>query len=236
MTAEALRGPRRGGGFRDWLASEVLIPVYLVHRSDSVEDYEIFCDFTAFFDGGIDGPFRRPVLEIWGGRRDLDRTRFAARMREAFLHQYAEAVGFYREAHGAELRRREVALRNAGWGAAKMLGAAGLMALRLHPAVNAAMLALSVAAGRQAAQAVLEALGSGVKEVILGRGGHAGALERQAPRFRALVDRALQEAEIRLHPRLYAHAHPKGVRPGPMAGIVHDAWPLPDWVAAHLGA
>ncbi|MEL6209450.1 MAG: hypothetical protein AAFR44_04585, partial [Pseudomonadota bacterium] len=57
--------------------------------------------------------------------------------------------------------------------------------------------------------------------------------DKEPPAKKAKVDAALQSVEIVLHRDLYTHAW-RGQRAGPMTGMVYDAWPLPQYVAAHL--
>ncbi|MEM0943613.1 MAG: hypothetical protein AAGI70_06650, partial [Pseudomonadota bacterium] len=84
------------------VVSEVAIPVYVVHRGPDAEAYELFCDFSAFFTGDAVGLLRRPRLEVWAGRADLDRTRFARSLRDAFLAQFDEAKRIFRASHRTE--------------------------------------------------------------------------------------------------------------------------------------
>ena len=212
------------------LCRRVAVSVFLGHRSEAAEDYDILCDFTDLLTGGAPGAFRVPEMTVMAGRTDIDRTVFAGRVRAAFLDQFEQARAAFAADHAEERVRRKAALRSAGWGATKLALAVPLLLLRTNPLVNLAFLALSVAGGRQ----TVEGLGWAAINAALGRGDRSAELAARAPEFQRAIDKALARIDIGLHPALWRAAHFPGMRPLPMTGMDRAAWPLPDWISRSL--
>lgn len=200
------------------LASDVEIPVYLIHNTPDAEDYTFLIDFERFLRESKSGLFARPVLKIWAGRSDFDRATFARNLREAFSHEFA------RMRAGAKTPKSE------GWFSLKFNDLlSGTAAVHF---VGTVVLYVAVTGGKMAAGGIAGALGLD-RAVRWIRGDKASRIEADIAARQRVVDAALAETRIVLHRDLYIHAY-RGTDPGPLTGIDHDAWPLPDYVTAHL--
>ena len=192
------------------LGSEVALAVYVIHNAPDPENYFFIFDFEEFVEVSKSGVFVRPKLKVWAGRADFAKRRFAREFRKSFAHEFDIAR--------AQLAHREAT--KTGW--------FGFLRNR--------------SLGQFAANVVLLAgVGAGklVLSSILPKGWWAGksderALEESIADVQGKVDNALESLEIVLHPELYSHAF-KGQPPGRLSGMDYDAWPLPDYVRAHLG-
>ena len=214
------------------IVTDVAVPVYLIHRGPEAEAYDIHCDFTAFFTGDATGLLRRPKLEVWAGRGDIDRAVFASRMRDAFLDQLAEAKLAFAAANARELAEMSDSVGSAKGGIATLLGAGGLMLMVSNPLVNLILLALALTAGRQSILGLVSLAGQIAHRTVAGDG--EARLDAEAETLRHSVDTALRDVEITLHRDLYRHAH-RGLPPSPLTGMDRAAWPLPDTIRAELG-
>ena len=208
------------------LASEVEVPVYVVHHGTGAEDYVLLCDFEAFLRESQSGLFHRPVLKIWAGRDDFERIPFARNLREAFADQFDRV----RAAHRAErdAARSNWSLRLPGLGEILLWGLTTTGGL-----VGSILLYLATAATGEA----LRDIGQALRNSLLGRAFRGKdpevALEEMIAEKKSVIDAALARQSVTLHPELYAHAWRRG-RPGPLTGMDRDAWPLPEFVRAEM--
>lgn len=200
-------------------ASDVEIPVYLIHNTPDAEDYTFLIDFERFLREAKAGIFARPVLKVWAGRSDFDRSAFARNLREAFSHEFAR------------MRAEAKSPKREGW-----------FSVKFNDLLN------GTAAVHFLGTVVLYTAVTGSKMALRGAGAALG-LDRFIARFKGadaldkveadiaekqrIVDAALAQTSIALHRDLYYHAY-RASTPGPLTGIDHDAWPLPDYVTAHL--
>jgi hypothetical protein len=194
------------------LTREVEIAVYMVHNSDDAEDYFFLFDFAEFADRSRAGLFVRPVLRIHAGRDDFSRTRFAREFRAVFAREF--------DRMRADLARGKGRMGWLSWGANSVLDVIGGLVANL-------VLAVALSLGKQ----VLGMLG--LASVLKGRSAEA-KLADEIDRTKGQVESALARIEVTLHPELYEHAYRHGLK-GPRAGLDRAAWPLPDYVRAHLG-
>ncbi|MEM1266126.1 MAG: hypothetical protein AAGI50_08935 [Pseudomonadota bacterium] len=195
------------------LTRRVTIPVYMVHNSGDPEDYFFLVDFEAFVARSREGLFVRPQLKILAGRDDFNRQTFARQFREVFAQEF-DAM---RAALAAEKGRRGWLDWDLGLAIAPNL-IGGLIANII--------LAIALRLGRTLLPDIR------LPGWVRGRSAET-KLEDEIAGIRDRVDSALETIEIALHRELYAHAWSGGA-PGPMRGMDHAAWPLPDYVRDHL--
>lgn len=209
------------------LASDVEVPIYVIHDGQGAEDYALLCDFEAFLRESKSGLFHRPVLSVWAGRDDFERVVFARHLREAFTHQF----DLVRDAHRAEAEaaQRRWSLRLPGLGEILLWGWGATGGL-----IGVLLLYVATAATGDA----LREIGQVLRNSILGRAVRGKdpdeALEEMIAEKRGVIDAALARQSVTLHPELYAHAW-RGQRPGPMTGMDREAWPLPAFVRDRMG-
>jgi len=201
------------------LASDVEIPIYLVHNSRDAEDYTFLIDFERFLRDAKAGIFARPVLKVWAGRSDFDRNAFARNLREAFSHEFA------RMRAEAKTSNRE------GWFSLSFNDVlSGAAAVHL---LGTVVLYVAATGGKMALRGAGTALGLGRLFTVFKGTDAAEKIEADILEKQRVVDAALAKTKVTLHRELYTHAY-RGSNPGPLTGIDHDAWPLPDYVKAHL--
>jgi len=201
------------------LAKEVEIPIYLVHNSSDAENYTFLIDFERFLREAKLGIFARPILKVWAGRSDFDRGVFARNLREAFSHEFAR------------MRSEAVTPKKEGWFSLKfgdvLTGAAAvnfLGTIVLYAAMTGSKMVLRGAGSALGLGRLLSTFkGSSRLEKA-----EANILEKQQ-----IVDAALAKVDVTLHRDLYVHAY-RDTSPGSMTGLDRDAWPLPNYVKAHL--
>lgn len=197
------------------LGREVEIPVYVIHNSEDAEDYFFIFDFEEFVGRSREGMFVRPKLKLWAGRDDFDRTGFARQFRQSFAKEF-------------EAARVQLATQKAGGGWFGWLTGLGndIVGGPLALFVANVVLLVGLSAGRMVLSQILPAALTRTKS-------DAAKLEDSIEETKQKVDAALHEIEIVLHIELYRHAY-RGQAPGRLVGMDHDAWPLPDFVLAHL--
>ncbi|MEL6477028.1 MAG: hypothetical protein AAFR17_06850 [Pseudomonadota bacterium] len=206
----------------------VEIPVYLLHHGSDPETYEILCDFQAFMAASQTGAFRRPVLRIWAGRQDFARAAFARQLRVAFSAQF-EAV---RAAHRAEQVRGE----GRGWLSIPRLSFWDLLGGGVAlggSLIGGVLLYLAASATRATVQEVMSLLRDGLLGRMVRGAPPEERLEDLIAEKKSVIDAALADSVITLHPDLWRHAW-RGRPPGPMTGMDRAAWPLPDFVQERL--
>lgn len=187
------------------------IDVYLIHNTRDCEDYFFLFDFEEFADRSKRGWFVRPQLRIFAGRDDFSRTAFARQFREVFAREF--------DRMRVELERPK--------------GRGGWLDWRLSPLdlvgglVASLVLAAALSVGRQ--------VFGGLKlPRLLGGKSDAAKLADEIETTKAQVEDALTRIEVTLHRELYDHAWRDGGG-GKVSGLDRQAWPLPDYVRAHLG-
>ena len=197
------------------LGREVAIPVYLIHNSADPEDYFFIFDFEEFVERSREGMFVRPRLQLWAGRNDFDRRDFARQFRESFAAEF-------------EAARRALAAQKKGGGWFGWLSGLGNDGVGGPLAAFAANVVLLVAlsAGRLVWSQIIPTSWSRAKS-------DETRLEDSINATKQKVDAALADFDIVLHLDLCKHAY-RGQMPEHLAGLDHDAWPLPDFVRAHL--
>ncbi len=195
------------------LTKRAEISVFLVHNSRDPEDYFFLFDFEEFVDRSNGGYFVRPVLRIFSGRDDFSRTRFAREFREVFAREF-------------DRMRAELAAKKGkrGWlswnfglnSAVDVIG--GL--------VGNLVLAIALSVGKRVLGDI------SLPRILAGKSDEA-KLADEIDRTKDKVEAALTEIEITIHPELYYHAY-RGGHLGKISGMDRNAWPLPDFVRAHL--
>lgn len=200
----------------DWpqLGKEIELPVYIVHNSPDAEDYFFIFDFEDFVEASRAGLFVRPKLKVWAGRSDFGKRRFARQFRESFGREFDIA-----RAQLADQQKKPK-----GWFSflRESVGDAGSVS---QIAANIVLLA-GLGLGKMVMAQILP-------KGWLGGPSDARKLEEAISETQVKVDAALENLEIVLHPELYSFAY-KGQPPGKLTGMDYDAWPLPDYVRAHL--
>lgn len=204
------------------------IPVYLLHLTGDPEDYVFVFDFQAFMAESRRGTFVRPVLEVWAGRYDFRRDRFARALREAFTSEFAALQQALLGEIEEERRPRD------GWMdrlfALEFGLSAGVSAgLGL---IQTVVLWLAVSAG----SALIGELRGTLRRLTDRRKSpeeRLAALQETIREKQAVIDAALAAMRIRLHPELWEHAFRDRVG-GPLRYVEQDAWPLPSYVRAHM--
>lgn len=193
------------------LAREAEIAVYLIHNSADAEDYFFLFDFEEFADRSKAGWFVRPALRVFAGRDDFSRVAFARQFREVFAAEFDRM----RAELGAAKGKRGWLNWNLGVSAVDLIG--GLVAN--------IVLAIALSAGK----AVLGRIA--LPQILQGKTAEA-KLADEIERTKGQVETALERIDVSLHPELNAHARALGGAGA--SGVDRDAWPLPEYVRAHL--
>ncbi len=192
------------------------IPVYVIHNSPDPEDYFFLFNFEEFVERSKGGVFVRPKLKVWAGRSDFSRRVFARQVREVFAQEFDQ------------MRAKLVQAQSRGkWGWMDFeIGGFGLTGLASSLVSNVVLL-LAVSTGR--------ALFGNISLPTWMRGKNAEIkLEDEIEDTKKRVEDALSRIDIALHRDLYNHAFARSA-PGKLTGMDYDAWPLPAYVAEHLG-
>lgn len=195
------------------LTKEVKIAVYLIHNSTDPEDYFFLFDFEEFVDRSKSGLFARPVIQIFAGRDDFSRTQFARAFREVFATEF-------------DRMRVEVSKGNGKRGWLDWGSGLGIDTGSISAFVSSILLAIALSAGRS----VLPRIPT--PSFLKGRSAEA-KLADEIDKTKVKVEKALRDIQVTLHPELYDFAYRDGHR-GPNASLDRDAWPLPQFVRAHL--
>lgn len=192
------------------LGREAEIAVYLVHNSSDAEDYFFLFDFEEFVDRSKEGIFVRPVLRVFAGRNDFSRTQFARQFREVF---------------GREFDRMRSGQADKGKKGGWLSWNFNVVDL-ISDFVATLVLGLALSVGRM----VLGQLA--VPSFLKGKSAEA-KLADEIDRTKGQVEAALAALDVSVHPELLAHAERVGGTQK-RADLERDAWPLPDYVRAHL--
>jgi hypothetical protein len=198
------------------LAREVSVPVYMIHNSADAEDYFFIFDFEEFVEQTRIGVFVRPRLEVWAGRLDFTRHRFARQFRESFAREF--------EAARAHLAQEQAKPR--GWFGFFADQFRELRGATLQAYLANLMLLVATTAGTKILAQVMPA------GWLAGKS-DTQKLEASIGNVKAKVDEALAKLEIRVHPQLCDHAMRVGGKVK-RSEIERDAWPLPHAISAHL--
>lgn len=192
------------------LGRESEIAVYLVHNSDDPDDYFFLFNFEEFAERSKAGMFVRPVLHVFAGRDDFSRANFAREFRAVFQREF-------------DRMRAELGSKSGkGWlsfGANSVLDLIGGFVANL-------VLAVALHLGKS----VLSA--AGLSSLLKGKSAEA-KLSDEIDRTKARVETALERIDVTVHPELLEHAERVGGYQK-RAARDRDAWPLPDYVRAHL--
>ncbi|MEO0914865.1 MAG: hypothetical protein AAFY59_18105, partial [Pseudomonadota bacterium] len=162
------------------------------------------------------GLFTRPVLKIWAGRSDFRRAGFARQFREVFAAEF----GAMRAKARAKRGWFSFGMRDVAEGA-------------LTNFVGTLVLYVAVSTGRAAVSAVAQAFSLQKLLGPLAPKDRVARVEADIAEKQRVIDGALEEITISLHMDLYTHAW-RGQPPGRLTGMDYDAWPLPEYVQAHL--
>jgi len=195
------------------LGRMVDIPVYLVHNSDDPEDYFFIFDFELFVEQSRQGLFVRPKLQVWAGRDDFNRPRFAGQFRESFTHEF-------------DLARAALENSNESSGWFSWGGLKEIVTTNGASFVANVVLLVSLSAGKMVWNAL------SLPRIFEGRSKES-QLEEAIKSTQGKVDKALEAMDIKLHKQLWEHAWNRGSTASP-SGLDFDAWPLPKNVAEHL--
>ncbi len=193
------------------LGREAEIAVYLIHNSNDAEDYFFLFDFEEFVDRSKGGIFVRPVLRVFAGRDDFSRVRFARQFREVFAREFDRM----RSELGDKGEKR-------GW-----LSWNFNVVDLISDFVATMVLGLALSVGRMV-------LGKMALPAILKGKSAEAKLADEIDRTKGQVEAALAALDVSLHPELLAHAERVGGTQK-RADLKREAWPLPDYVRAHLG-
>lgn len=193
------------------LGRVVDIPVYMIHTTSDAEDYFFLFDFERFAEASTAGTFVKPGLTVFAGRNDFSRSVFARHFRETFQTEF--------DRMRADLGKS----KNRGWLSWQVGAGIGGFVSGI---VADLVLAIALSAGRAALGRI------SVPGWIKGKSRET-ALNDEIAGLKTQVDTALAEWDISLHPELYERARALG---GPVSrvGMADEAWPLPDYVRAHL--
>lgn len=191
------------------LTRDVPIDVYLVHNSAEAEDYFFHFDFEEFADRSRSGMFVKPMLQVHAGRDDFSRVTFARQFREVFATEF--------DRMRAELGQGEEKRGWLTWEWAIFGGITGL--------IGNLVLAIALSAGKSLLSQI------SMPKFLKGKSAEA-KLADEIDKTKSQVEQALQRIDVALHPELAAHARAQGH--GRASGLDRDAWPLPDYVRAHL--
>lgn len=199
------------------IGKTVDVPVYVIHNSTDPEDYFFIFDFEQFVERSRSGMFVRPRLQVWAGRSDFGRRRFARQFRESFS----------REFESARTALAQTDTSNFGWMGQFVGAGLGAISGSLPGFIALIVLALATSVG----SAIWSALPNRPR---LGRTkSDEEKLEDSIADTQRKVDAALAAMDITVHPQLHRHAY-RGAPPGPRTAMDADAWPLPSFVTEHL--
>ncbi|KAJ55942.1 hypothetical protein ACMU_09255 [Actibacterium mucosum KCTC 23349] len=198
------------------LTKEVPVAVYVIHNSRDPEDYFFLFDFEEFVSASNAGFFARPKLHLFAGRDDFSRLKFARQFREVFATEFDNMRNAL-----AQQKKSGSGWLSFGWD----LGAATLLSLR--GVIPTLVLGSALAVG-------------GSLWMLFGRGKSsakravtAQSVGEEIEKTKSQVEDALTRIEVTVHPELHDFAWRDGPR-GPIGGMDRNAWPLPDYVRAHL--
>ncbi|MEL6532390.1 MAG: hypothetical protein AAFN09_08295 [Pseudomonadota bacterium] len=195
------------------LGKEAEIAVFLVHNSRDPEDYFFLFDFEEFADRSRAGIFVRPALRVYAGRDDFSRVTFARQFRAVFQREFDRMRTELAEGKGKR-----------GWLDFKL----GVSAVDLIGGLVANLvLAIATSAGKVVLTRIL-----GLPNLLKAKSDEA-KLADEIDKTKRQVESALERIEVTLHRELYDHAY-RGGPAGKVSGLDRDAWPLPDYVRAHL--
>lgn len=194
--------------------NEVVVPVLLVPVGVGPEDYIPFFSFDRFLAEHRVRSFVRPKLEIWAGRSDVMRSKFAATIAADFSKQlraqrHATLAPQLAKTH-EQLREHASTAKTAGERARAAVAAAGGSALLMlaitNPIVDFALLTVAVFGGSRAGvdlfrKAWSESRRSMTQSEI--ERTHA-RLERELEERSIDVTRALDALQLHCHPALYS--------------------------------
>ena len=199
------------------LGKDVALPVYVIHNSTDPEDYFFIFDFEQFVEQTRAGVFVRPRLDVWAGRDDFDRAVFARQFRQSFAREFE--IARLQLAHQSE--------KSGGWFSFLRGTFGDLKSGSLSGFAANVILLVATSAGQKL-------LGQILPQRWLAGKSDTAKLEQNINETQTKVDTALAGLEIRVHGDLQAHAFP-GNPSGPRAPVDENAWPLPAYVAEHLG-
>jgi hypothetical protein len=192
------------------LGREAEIAVYLIHNSDDGEDYFFLFDFEEFVDRSKTGMFVRPALRVFAGRDDFSRVRFARQFREVFAREF--------DRMRAELGGKGETRGWLSWN----LNVVDLVS----DFVATMVLGLALSVGRMVLGSVA------LPKFLKGKSAEA-KLADEIDKTKGQVETALAALDVSLHPELLEHAERVG-GVQKRADLDRDAWPLPEYVRAHL--
>ncbi|MEX3016294.1 hypothetical protein [Gymnodinialimonas hymeniacidonis] len=206
------------------LGREAEIAVYLIHNSGDAEDYFFLFDFEEFVDRSKGGLFVRPVLRVFAGRDDFSRTFFARRFREVFSAEFDRLR--------AEIEEKANRRGWLSWGMSTLAaGVAGIFILAI--ALGTGWLPLAGGDRVPVKSATSKGQGSLSRRNWLGRRSAEAKLADEIESTKSKVETALAALDVSLHPELLEHAERVG-ETQKRADLDRDAWPLPEYVRAHL--
>ena len=195
------------------LTRDAEIAVYMVHNAPDPEDYFFLFDFEEFVDRSSGGAFVRPALRVFAGRDDFSRSAFAREFRKVFAREF--------DRMRAELARKK---GKRGWidwnfGAGSTVDLVGGFVANL-------LLSIALFAGKRILGDIP------IPSFLKGKTPEA-RLADEIDRTKGRVETALERIEVTIHPELYEHAY-RGGPLGRISGMDRNAWPLPEYVRAHL--
>lgn len=195
------------------LGKPVDIPVYVIHNAADAEDYFFIFDFEQFVERSRSGMFVRPRLQVWAGRNDFARGKFARQFRESFAREF-DAARAALAAGGGQ--------KNGwfSWGIGKDL---------LTGAISGFVANIVLLVATSAGKKILSSL---PLPGFLREKSETEKLEASISETQTKVDVALADMDITLHRELYDHARKFG--PVTQRDMDYDAWPLPAYVRDHL--
>lgn len=195
------------------IGRSVDLPVYLIHNSNDAEDYYFVFDFEQFVERSRDGLFVRPRLNVWAGRDDFNRDRFAQQFRESFSREFDLARAALTNSN-----------ENAGW--FSWSGFKDVVASGGASFVANVVLLIGLSAGKM----IWDSLP--LPRVFSGRSNEA-KLEESIAKTQSKVDIALSKMEVKLHKQLFDHSWELGADIS-LNEVDFDAWPLPEKIASLL--
>lgn len=211
---------------RDWLPGielppltrEAEIAVYLIHNSADAEDYFFLFDFEEFADRSKSGFFVRPAIRVFAGRDDFSRVVFGRKFREVFAAEF--------DRMRADLADKQGRQGWLSWGVSTLVGGvAGLFVLAAAFATDGLLFPIFERGERRPVPKKKR------RSWGFGRSEEAKLVD-EIEDTKNRVETALQRIDVTIHPELNAHARTKGGAGA--SGVDRDAWPLPDYVRAHL--
>lgn len=136
------------------------VPTFLLPIGPDLDDFFYSFQFDEVISRLTSGTFVRPVIEVWAGRQDFDRARFAERLTNEFIRQFttsrakAEHIRAETERKLAEIKPRK---RRAAVGAGRATAVAVTASL-LSPIGGPLALAIAVFGASAAIKPTLEYL------------------------------------------------------------------------------